>query len=124
MTLYKELYDEIEKYKNDNILKKRYLDYISNTKNSLNDRWKMFRHAPSSFKENETWVVHFETENLLESGEIIWFDDFYKDRYTTVYLIDIIDQMKEKPKKYSKEFITSFKEEILQKNLESFIYDW
>jgi hypothetical protein len=124
MDNYTELFNEIEAYKNQTELKQKYLNFIQNESNALKERWKMFKHAPYEFKNHQKWIVHFEAESLLPSGEIVWFDDFYKDRYSTVNMIDIVDSMKELPENYSKEVVEAFKKEILQKNLESFIYDW
>jgi len=124
MSNYTELFNEIEAYKNQSELKQKYLNFIQNESNPLNERWKMFKHAPHDFKNHQNWIVHFEAESLLPSGQIVWFDDFYKDRYSTVIMTDIIDSMKENPNKYSKEVVEAFRKEILQENLESFIYDW
>jgi hypothetical protein len=125
MSYFEELYNEIEQYKREDKLKKKYISFITDKTIDLDLRWKLYCHAPASFKNENSYIVNFEAEKLLESGKINWYDDFYRDRYCTVYMKDIVQDMYEDEReKYSEDFIQTFKEEILELNLDSFINDW
>lgn len=121
--------DELIAYKQDsNPLKDRFLAFIKDKSVPLNERWETYLEAPREFLEHHFWVVHFDSEKLLESGEISWYDDFGADRGVTVSGADIIDRMEDsiefEDDVYTPEIVAAFKEEILQKGLGSFDYDW
>lgn len=98
--------------------------YLRDKNIPLFDRWEIFRKTPLELLNNDTYNVSFDCEKLLHGGEISWYDDFYKDRHSTVEMVSIIESCEENPDQYSEEFITAFKEEILQKCLGSFVHDW
>lgn len=126
------LLDEIEAFKqNVNPLIPRYKAYIADKTIPLEDRMAVFRAAPYEWKDHQSWIVHFDSEKLLEGGEIFWYDDFYVERHETVDVYDFIvarldDWLTEndyEPEDIAK-IMTAFKEEMLEKNLGSFVFDW
>lgn len=100
---------------------KYFADYIKNESINLDERWAVFKDAPESLKEHDTFVVHFTWE--VTHGGISWYDDFYKDKYALVYMVEIVEQMEEQ-ENYSVAQVDDMKAEILSKNLSSFEYDW
>ena len=109
------------------------LTFIKNTDIDLNLRWAVFKEMPEDFLKRESYQVTFKIEKKLPQKEIFWYDDFYIERYQTVKMIDLIDDLEKRliePDLYNaaqiwpKELIDAFKEEILQKELESFLMDW
>jgi hypothetical protein len=121
-------------------LQKTFCEVIKDKTIPLDERWNLWRDAPSNLKENESWIVNFEIENKV--GEISWFDDFYIERNQTIYMADIIEREREDVKylqgdpdyKFAKqitkkfmdspELLDEWREEILQLNLESFQLYW
>lgn len=100
------------------IHKRDFAEFINDTSVSLEVRWKLFTESPSWLKEAEGWVSNFYWERLY--GELNWYDDFGYARYTTVDMHQVVETMEESDK-YSDVSIKSMKEEILSKNLGSFI---
>lgn len=110
-------------------LKEEFKFEIANVNTPLKKRWKLFVDAPDPLRDHQSWIQHFDLENRV--GDISWYDDFYKERYALVRMVDIIDMCEEyladgTPKGgfNTQEKIDAFKEEILKKNLGSFTYDW
>jgi len=109
--LIKELNNELEKFK------KEFYYYITDTNIPLDERWKAFCEAPISIKNTKGWIEDFNSIN------IDWFHDYHYDRYTTIVLSNVIDSMLE-AEEPNLELIKVFQEEILTKNLHSFVMDW
>lgn len=92
----------------------------------LEERWNLWKDSPEELKNECQWVEDF----TISGRGISWYDDFYKERCETVYLSDLIHNMQRdfnEPvclKKYTQADIDDFKEQILAKNLLSFVYDW
>jgi len=95
--------------------------YIKNEHINLDERWTVFKAAPGSLQVHDTSVCHFAWEQT--HGEISWYDDFYKDKYALVNMVEIVEHMEEEDK-YSIAQVDDMKAEILSKNLGSFEYDW
>jgi hypothetical protein len=119
---------------NENIdLHKRILEgWITDKSNSLEQRWATWCEAPSCLKNSESDLVSF--ENLPE--DFICYDGYYNvDRYQTVCTKSMIENIEYSYDNFKKfDFfgggayrnlnIDALKEEILTKNLGSFVYDW
>jgi hypothetical protein len=119
-------------------LQKTFCEVIKDKTIPLNDRWDLWRGAPSDLKAHDSCVVHFDIEDKV--GEISWYDDFYIERHETVDMFDLIERIREDVKygamdyAYTKritkkfvecsELLDEWREEILQMNLESFEFDW
>lgn len=121
--------EKLEAYKlKGNPLKAEYVEYIKDKTIPLDDRWEAFRAAPSEFKEHSSWVEHFDAERLLPAREIAWYDFGY-ERHQTVYMYDFVcdtldDMLDDFDEDEKKKIVDAFKEAVLQRNLESFDYDW
>ncbi len=126
------LKDELIAYKNNAALRAKYLDYITDMNIPLADRWEVFVEAPYEFQEHRAWCFTFETERMLPSKEINWYEDFGVERCNTVYSRDLIEGTL--PMFLSNIFLNdpikaqlvleAFRIEILDTNLGSFVYDW
>lgn len=124
--------DEISAFKNDsNPLKEKYLNYIQDKSIDLEERWEVFCKAPTDWKEKDSYIVHFQVEKALKAngGEISWYDDFYIEKNETIHLMNVIERLEEETETFEElgwnsELIKQFKEEVLEKNLASFDYDW
>jgi hypothetical protein len=115
--------NKINVFLNDrDVIKQSFESYITNSNETLENRWKVFKLAPLELKNHESYIVHFDAEKMVNGGEIIWFDDFYFERYETIKTVRVIELMNEKG--YKKNIIDAFKQEILELNLGSFKYDW
>lgn len=93
----------------------------------LSKRWATFIDAPACIKNTEDYIVHFDWEKKYHNLE--WYDSFNQDRYSTVNMEDLIVSMEESEScddssVYDKQSIIDIKEEILAKNLYSFVFDW
>lgn len=127
------LLDEIIEFKSKSALREKYQKYIVDKNIPLNDRWAVFKEAPIEWKKTDSCYVTFKVASKLPSREIVWYNDFHKDRYQTVDMVDLVDTIKDnikwsKDKKewegWNLELVEELMEEILSKNLDSFIYDW
>lgn len=124
------LLERIIEYKNkepDPIIEE-YQQYIVDTSIPLNDRWDVFSAAPDEWKNQDSFIPHFSFEKKIPNFS--WYDVFYKERYQTIYLSDIIEGLESNldwhMKKFSwtQDLVDEWKEEVLAMNLGSFIYDW
>ena len=124
--------DEIREYKKSpNALRDRYVAYIKDTGIPLDERWETFKEAPDDWKEHRLWVQTFDIEKTV--GEISWYDDMYIEKYQTVDMVSLVedtiaDEIDDEDDEYdgpwNAETVAAFKEEILAKNLGSFVFDW
>lgn len=91
---------------------------------------------------NERWDVYLKVQKLLPVGyfsglrnvgisdnRFSMYDDFYKDRYSTVkyeHIVDIILDETKTPKsdKWSNLDLNLIKASILSLGLQGFVYDW
>jgi hypothetical protein len=110
-------------------------DHLTNKDVPLNERWDLYAQianhpAAAVLLKSEPYIVHFEAEKLLSDKKIFWYDDFGRDRYSTIHMLTMVEQCEENAE-YSDDdklsdpaFIDALKEEILQKQLLQFTYDW
>ena len=120
--------DFLDRFNAPNLLKEVFSDYIKDKSVPLEDRWEVFCAAPDDFSIHEGCQYHFDREED-DFGEISWYDDFYYDRHQTVHMESLIDKIQDKVNdrfspKWNLEVLQNFKEEILSKNLKSFVNDW
>lgn len=118
--------DEIKK------LKLEIKDCLTNKdKYLLCDRWELFCKLPDYYSEHRGHIPGLST--FKKHGvDYSLYDDFYADRYSVIYIPDMIQSMIEEEiylKKFKSleeylKFIDEFKEEVLQENLKSFKFDW
>ncbi|BAU39976.1 hypothetical protein [Ralstonia phage RSP15] len=99
----------------------------------LEQRWELWVSAPKNFKKHNPYYVDFETIKC----EVSWYDDFNVERHETFFMVDMISQIEERREWHpnflkgqfadtpeGKEQINLLKEEILQKNVMCFDFDW
>lgn len=102
------------------VLKPQFEQLISDQTIALDDRWNLFVQAPVYIKNQNPWIVDIK----IAGKEILWYDDFYVDRYVVVNMENTIESMTLYPEKWTNEHINEMKEFILSKNLHSFTNDW
>lgn len=114
-------------------IKQAFVTYIKDKSIPLEERWKTFGAAPFEFKNQDSSVVYFKVENTLSEGEIVWYDDFNIEKYETVEMFQFINRQIEdlaspyrdkNKEQFTLEFFTAFKEEVLDKNMHSFKFNW
>ncbi len=116
-------------------VKNEFAEFIKDKSIPLDERWEFFKEAPEYLKNKSSYIEHFDAETLLEEGEIVWYDEFYIERYQECELVNVISSIEDRINSkddyphsrgadYSVEFLEAFKEEILQKNMHSFVHDW
>jgi len=84
---------------------------------TLEYRWQVFCEAPSMVKNHEPYIHTFNWESMHRDKEILGWD---RSKFETIKTESIVYSMmdNELPD------IDDVKEEILAKNLGSFVYDW
>lgn len=102
-----------------NALKNEYLAIIRDENLSLEDRWSVFAKMPMSLKEVDSYIHHFDFESTFN---VSWFDDFYVDRYQTVNMVTIVDQLDGDEDKA--ELKIAIMTECIRDNLGGFVMDW
>jgi len=109
----------------------------------LEDRWGLFLKAPDYLIDHDFWTAGLKTLDESDNGHFSYYDNWYVERHETVHVIDKVSDLesdlkyfKENPgtavhiKKWKMFFyenpskLDELKEEILEKNLGSFEYDW
>lgn len=115
-------------------LKTEFEVYIQDQNQPLADRWQTWLDAPSELKNQEGYITSITT---LPNDWIMYDGRYHADKYQTVYLQNVVEQVEEilnsvnewdsEAKEELNDFgftLVALKEEILQGNLESFDYDW
>lgn len=108
-------------------LKKDFAKFVKDKSLPLDERWGLFVEYGRIYGGEGSWVQHFKVEQKLKHKEICWYDDFYVERRQTVELPQIIESIEEnlcEDSDWTEELVVEFKEEILDKNMYSFTYDW
>lgn len=99
-----------------NMYKEAFEAYITDKSIPLDLRWSLWFDAPSELKNQNSWITHFHSvsdeEFLME----------YWERREVIKMAELVEQFVEGEK--DKELIEALMEEILEKNLESFRFDW
>ena len=99
--------------------------YVVDRNQPLDERWKIFVKSPAYLFKRKTFVMHLETFEKL--GFRIGYDeDIYVERYESVDLGDRMHTflLERKDDRLTPEAIASIKEEILEKGIRIFQYDW
>lgn len=119
-----------------NSLKNSFAEAVADKSIPLNDRWAAFERAPSFLKEHALYIVHF---NCLDEDAISyegWLR--HAEKYQVIHTAHIIENLLEhedflyhlpgedtyKLNEKGKAIYNALREEILERNLGSFEYDW
>ena len=94
--------------------------YVKDKVIPLEDRWEAFK--LSKLGNTDSWVMTFESLNVLYSGEVSWYDDFYIDKYQTVNMVDLVENLYES--NFTEKQIDAVKGEVLNTFTLSFVNDW
>ncbi|AVH84965.1 hypothetical protein RsoM2USA_36 [Ralstonia phage RsoM2USA] len=118
-------------------IEKDFREIIKDTSIPLDERWSVFKYAPSELKHAYSWVQHFSFEESFQEAvgtEFTWYDEFYAERHQTIDTFNILDHLEERRQHegdevstYSwvtQDVIDKFKEEVLALAMLSFVYDW
>ncbi len=100
------------------VLKERFETWLKDKSIPVDERWDLWLRAPSEIKNHSSFIEHFK----FRGEEISWYDDFYEQKGATVMLENVIESIAEDEEEI--EPINNLKDQILERNLESFIYDW
>ena len=107
-------------------LNSEYLAYIFDKDYSIESRWDVYLAAPHEMKKHKSYIEHFKS---LPDDFIGYDMPYYVEKYQTVNIIRLIERVLE----YNDNFdenqgklinIDMLKDEILQKNIGSFEFDW
>lgn len=107
-------------------------DFCQNKENFLSERWEVFLMAGRNrLVTHNPWVETWNTLNDAFKRNVVWFDDFYVERYEEIdveYILYHMNEINEYKKKGDKDIQfdeNAFKEETLEKWIWSFTYyDW
>jgi hypothetical protein len=105
-------------------LKEQLIAFITNKDIDLDVRFAVWQQAPVTMKEHKTFTEEFAG---LPEDYIMYVSYVSVDRYQTVTIKRILDIATGKYGKggvLSPEDIILFKEDVLAKNINSFVYDW
>lgn len=108
--------------------------YIDDKKIPVEKRWKVWCDAPSQIKRHQTWIMRFES---LGEDAIMYDGEIHCERYQTLEVGDIFNQLLDSYMwdKYAdtpmevdnvewSPRLKAFAEEVMEKRLGSFVYDW
>lgn len=123
----------------------QYLELIVNKEIDLATRWDIYLNAPHKFKNHEHYLCDFEVLDQKVRG-FSWYDDMYLEKNETITGERIIERIEELMRNYANnqeylgpnanretvgkqfadnpEWLNELKEDILEQNMGSFIYDW
>lgn len=109
-------------------LETNFAKVIADTSIPLVERWELFCSAPDSVKGYDSCTPNFE---CLEEHGITFYDTLYYERYQTIHMLDLVDQIEHSSRVHKQltgispeELVVLLKEEILKYNLGSVRYDW
>lgn len=118
-------------------IKEEYIKYITNKDIPLEERWSTFINAPQELKEHDTYGPKFKN---IPNDFVMYEGPIHADRGYTINIKDMFEEIEEvlseiksgtyEPiykwhiKSYEKLDVNALKEEILEKNIGSFDYDW
>lgn len=98
---------------------------LTGTKYSLEEKWQLLSTLDSALLPSSKWLIHYPE---LEKHGLEYYDDFYKDRYALVDVVElynIIQEAKEDEEdKYTDFDLEQFKKEIIEKGVRTFTNDW
>jgi len=98
----------------------------------LEERWDYWCKAPDALKNEEPYIKRFDSEKLLPDGRIDWYDDFGIERRRVVdlcvfldeHVLDVWNGEEHWADGWNEQIRDAFREEVLAKNLGSFVMDW
>ena len=105
-------------------LKESFKEFCQNKSIDIEDRWEVFEQIGAFFGVDEWSIVDFKS---LPEEFIMYDGDMHTERYQTVNTVNIIqyiEECSEDNSEFSGINIDEVKEEILDKFLWSFVYDW
>ena len=105
-------------------LKESFKEFCQNKSIDIEDRWEVFEQIGAFFGVDEWSIVDFKS---LPEEFIMYARDMQTERYQTVNTVNIIqyiEECSEDNSEFSGINIDEVKEEILDKFLWSFVYDW
>jgi hypothetical protein len=104
----------------------------------LDERWELFKNAPSEFKNHNQWIYDFTLKGM--SSRFSLWQEYEVERHSHVDLIDIIGMVEHDVNAHNKgeeleycfteklvkipDIVIQMKEELLLGNMASFTYDW
>jgi len=101
----------------------------------LADRWDLFSAAPEGFRGHHTWIWH--PEALRSLGRREWDALTYPERYQDIDVTDLVNDRidlrnpenddldnDEVGEGVTREIMIALMEEMLEKNIGSFTFDW
>ncbi len=96
--------------------------YITDRSVPLETRWTFWTNAPKELKKAEPWIQHF----YSNGRKLNWFDDgvlgYCYSKLQTVYMQEVVEMAIEDEDEEVD--LDDFKEQVLAKNLYSFVLDW
>lgn len=119
-----------EQFKKD--YQKEFETYITNKEISLEERFDFWLDAPDILKKQGGWIETY----LFNGRELCLMDDLYQERHQTVDVHeDIVTEFQGRVDSEHKfdwfhgvpvtqEMVNQLMEDVLEKNVASFIYDW
>jgi hypothetical protein len=118
MQRFKQITDDIvEVNKKLESLKKEFAEVIVDKSIPLEDRWQFWRGSDDKLKNTESWNVYFET---IDTEKVMY--DMYASRHETITSERIKENIEDGDK--TEEALIAFQEEVLERNLYSFCFDW
>lgn len=98
--------------------------YLSDTSIDIKDRWAMFERISDKGILGQDCSSDGFILVLDKNGTL--YDDFYTDRYGTLFYTDMYEIIQENKEErgYEDSRILAWQEEVLKSGQDSFIYDW
>lgn len=105
-------------------LKKQLLTFIQDKTIPLDERFAVWQAAPVTMKEHKTFTESFAG---LPDDYVMYDGHVHADRHKTIKISDILEAAEGsygEESQLSPENLILFKEDVLTKNINSFVYDW
>jgi hypothetical protein len=139
MTTIQELQKEIDLYKDIvNNIHSHFMKVITDKTIPIDDRWKLFVSAPSELRGHKEYYYTFSCFGGFE-----WYDDYGAERHQTINMIDFVNEVQGDVDQYIQtcstddlvycfteklvkipNVVDKIKEELMQANIGSFVFDW
>ena len=120
-----EIFDIFKLVKDLEKMKASIASFVKNKKNSFEDRLEVFVNTPKQFYTSHSWLIDL-PEFEDKYGDIIWFDEFYRERHEDINLTVLVANKGEHSatEEWSDEKFRAFQEAILNKGIHEFTLDW
>jgi hypothetical protein len=100
------------------------LEYIKNTVQPLDERWKFFVESPKYLFRHKGFIYHI-TPFEAKGCEIGYDMDIHAERYAIIDVGETIHEFfLDQPEKFTEEEVIAIKEFILKDGFRTFRYDW